>query len=129
MAVSHFIYDRDRSRAPQMSQFFAPENNITEEPEDDVDTQKKEKEMEKTRQRLDSLTIDSAVEEAVADLVPEEEILLKSCLDEIRDVVGDSFPDNLIVSHILHCKFNRERALDDILNGVQVGPTQLSRKF
>lgn len=111
----------DRSKGTQVSQFFNAENNITEEPEDEADTQ-----VERTRQRLDSLTIDTAVEEAIADLVPEEEILLKSCVDEIHDVVGDAYPHNTIVSHILHAKFNRERALDSLLNGLHVDPRALS---
>lgn len=111
-----------------MSQFFGKEDNISEEPEDDGEGQGS-KEVERTRQRLDSLTIDSAVQEAVADLVPEEEILLKSCLDEIHDVVGESFPDNVIISHILHAKFNREKALDSLLRGVTIDPTRLSREL
>lgn len=124
-AVSQYVYDRSKSN--QISQFMAADGDIQEEPEGEVEDSEMV-DVERTRQRLDSLTIDSVVDEAVADLVPEEEILLKSCVDEIHDVVGDTFPHKVIICHILHAKFNREKALDTLLSGVQIDPSSLISK-
>jgi len=100
----------DRSKQNPMSSYFTAEEDIAEEPEDDSVG---DPTMERTRKRLQSLTLETAV----ADLVPEEEILLKSCLEEIHDVVGDTVPDSIIITEILHHKFNVERALDAVLSG------------
>ncbi|CAG7821931.1 unnamed protein product [Allacma fusca] len=104
---SQYMYDRTKGHA--MGSYLRPEDDIAEEPEDDGDT-----DTTKTRERLDSLTIDTAL----ADLVPEEEILLKSCLEEIHNVVGDSIPEPVIVLSIIRSKFNTEKALDECLKGV-----------
>jgi hypothetical protein len=99
-----------------MSSYFATEDDIAEEPEEDGADPKV---IERTRKRLESITLESAV----ADLVPEEEVLLKSCLEEIHDVVGDSVPDSVIISQILRFKFNMEKALDAVLTGgVAINP-------
>ena len=101
----------DRSKQNPMSSYFTTEEDIAEEPEEDGSETSKN--VERTRKRLESMTLESAV----ADLVPEEEVLLKSCIDEIHDVVGDSVPDSVIISQILRFKFNMERALDAVLTG------------
>ena len=96
------MYDRSQ---PQQNPFF--EEDIAEEPEEDGEGDTK-----KVRERLDSLTIDAAV----ADLLPDEETLLKTCLEEIHNIVGDNIPDSVIIASILRCKFNVEKALDECLN-------------
>ena len=57
------------------------------------------------------------LEEATKNLLPEEEILLRSCIDEISSVVGDSVSDSIIIQQVLNFKFNTEKALDSILKG------------
>lgn len=118
--ASQYLYDRN-SRQTQLSHFVGHENDIVEEPEQEVETV--DKRLEKARQRLDSLSIESAV----AKLGVDEEIRLKHCLDTIRDVCGESVTDNQMKAHIIQANFNPERALDNILNGVELDPTAVLR--
>lgn len=119
--ATQYLYDR--SKSTQLAHFVAQEADIAEEPEEaDVDVGRT---LERTRQRLDSLTIESAV----ARLTSDDEVLLKSCLDAIHDVVGDSVPENVIIGHILQSKFDSEKALDSILSGAVVDPSTILRMF
>jgi len=110
-SASQYMYDR--SHVQQLSSFLGPEeDDIAEEPEDDGGDASG-KTVERTRRRLDSLTLESAI----TKLVPEEGMLLKSCLDEILDIVGDSIPESVIVANIMKSNFNVEKALDRCLKG------------
>jgi len=113
-SASQYLYNRGEPN--QISAFFAPEgDDIQEEPEDDV-----KRALDSTSERLQSLTLESAA----ANLLPEEEILLKSCLEEIQNVMGDSMPDAVIISQILRAKFNMEKALDACLRGATESKSQ-----
>lgn len=46
----------------------------------------------------------------------EEQVLLESCMDEIRNVVGDSISQRQLVETIMTHKFDCSKALDAILN-------------
>lgn len=46
----------------------------------------------------------------------DEQILLESCMDEIRNVVGDSVSERQLVETIMKHKFDCAKALDAILN-------------
>lgn len=80
--------------------------------------------MEETRQQLDAISLQNAV----ASLTAEEEVLLKSCLEAINDVIGDSIPDSIIISQILRFRFNTEKALDSLLKG-SIPETEVEGKF
>ncbi|XP_063967976.1 HBS1-like protein isoform X2 [Lytechinus pictus] len=45
-----------------------------------------------------------------------DEARLQSCLDEIRNVVGDTTPEHVLIDAVVANKFDYERALDAILN-------------
>ncbi|XP_070556541.1 HBS1-like protein isoform X4 [Ptychodera flava] len=49
-------------------------------------------------------------------LNPIDEAKLQSCLEEIRNIVGETVPEHIIIDSVLHFNFNYERALDAILN-------------
>lgn len=45
-----------------------------------------------------------------------DQVLLESCMDEIRNVVGDSTSERQLVETIMKHKFDCAKALDAILN-------------
>lgn len=45
-----------------------------------------------------------------------EEAQLRSCLDKIRDIVGDSVPDGVLVEAVIQNQFDVDKSLDVILN-------------
>lgn len=45
-----------------------------------------------------------------------DQVLLESCMDEIRNVVGDSVSQRQLVETIINHKFDCAKALDAILN-------------
>lgn len=45
-----------------------------------------------------------------------DQVLLASCMDEIRNVVGDSISERQLVETIMQHKFDCAKALDAILN-------------
>lgn len=92
--AEQFMYDR--SREAQMSAFFREEAGIAEEDEENADA-------EQASPRRPQL---SEVDEA----------RLQSCLDEIRNVVGDSAPEHVLVNTILRCGFDIHKSLDQVLN-------------
>jgi hypothetical protein len=116
------MYDRN-GRQTQLAHFVDHENDIVEEEPEEVEVESVDKRLEKARQRLDSITIESAIAKLGAD----QEIRLKHCLDTIRDVCGDSVTDNVMKAHIIQADFNPERALDNILTGVELDPTAVLR--
>lgn len=118
------MYDRAKSGKTQLSNFLSHEEDIVEVEEPGEDEERVEQRLENARKRLDSLTIEAAI----AKLGPDEEIRLKHCLDTIRDVCGESVSDNVIKAHIIQAKFDAERALDNILNGVELDPSAVLRK-
>lgn len=45
-----------------------------------------------------------------------DQVLLESCMDEIRNVVGDSVSERQMVETIMKHKFDCAKALDAVLN-------------
>lgn len=50
------------------------------------------------------------------DLCELDEVRLRSCLEEIRNVIGDSIPEHILIDSVLKNNFNFSKALDDVLN-------------
>ncbi|GLH00934.1 Elongation factor 1-alpha [Gryllus bimaculatus] len=95
---AQFMYDR--TRQPQISAFFSEQDNITEEDES----------LEQTNDRKNS---DCFIRPTLSDL---EEAKLRSCLEEIRNVIGDSISEKILVETVLKCDFNVNKSLDTILS-------------
>lgn len=52
-----------------------------------------------------------------------DQVLLESCMDEIRSVVGESISERQLVETIMKHKFDCAKALDAILNNTSETPT------
>jgi len=50
------------------------------------------------------------------DLCELDEVRLRSCLEEIRNVIGDSIPEHILIDSVMKNEFNFSKALDDVLN-------------
>lgn len=50
------------------------------------------------------------------DLNESEQVLLDSCMDEIRSIVGENTSERQLVETIMKHKFDCPKALDEILN-------------
>ncbi|ELT90052.1 hypothetical protein CAPTEDRAFT_178027 [Capitella teleta] len=55
-------------------------------------------------------------------LNPIDEARLNSCLEEMRNIVGETTPEHLMIDAVLRSDFNYEKALNDVLNS-QSGKT------
>lgn len=100
-SVQHFLYDR--SQGQQMSSFIHEENNIQEEDES------LEHDPCLTRQDSGSLPL------RIPPLGDLEKAQLYSCLDIIRDRMGDLIPEQTVIDTILATNFCAEKALDQLL--------------
>jgi len=49
-------------------------------------------------------------------LSDEDRVRLQSCLDEIRNVIGDSIPEQTVIKKILANDFDVNKALDAVLS-------------
>jgi hypothetical protein len=84
-----------------MSAFFNEENDIAE--EDESNTGSSEQIRHSAMYQRHGL---SEVDEA----------RLRSCLEEIHNVIGDSVPEQILVDTILQNEFNLDKALDAVLS-------------
>ncbi|CAH0600277.1 unnamed protein product [Chrysodeixis includens] len=102
--TSQWIYDRSRNQQA-ISHFMQSHNDIQEEPEDDV-AESSHPALER-RESMDfrSLNLDE-----------DDEAKLMSCLDELRNVIGDTISDNILIQTVIKHKFDFDKSLDDILN-------------
>ncbi|KAM3958272.1 translation elongation factor EF-1alpha (GTPase) HBS1 [Aphomia sociella] len=50
------------------------------------------------------------------NLDEEQETKLMSCLDELRNILGDTISENILIQSVLNHKFDYNKALDEILN-------------
>lgn len=55
-----------------------------------------------------------------------DQVLLESCMDEIRNVVGDTISEKHLVETIMKHKFDCAKALDVILNNTTTAATSSS---
>lgn len=97
--TSQWLYDRSKNQ--QAISHFIPEES-----EDDV----LDDSLQSTQQRRDSVDLRSL------NLQEEDEVKLKSCLDELRNVLGDTVSDNVLIQTVLDHNFDFNKALDKILN-------------
>jgi elongation factor 1 alpha-like protein len=84
-----------------MSAFFNEENDIAEEDESSTESSKQVRDS-KTCQRHGLSDVDEA--------------RLRSCLEEIRNVIGDSVPEQILIDSVLQNEFNLNKALDAVLS-------------
>ncbi|KAG8225168.1 hypothetical protein J437_LFUL002868, partial [Ladona fulva] len=100
-SVEQFLYDRNKRQ--QMSAFLGPEEEIAEEDEDEDMEKGASPEHSKTDRRTLNLNdIDQA--------------RLQSCLEEVRNVIGDSVSEQSLIDAALSCDFNFEKVLNLVLN-------------
>lgn len=57
------------------------------------------------------------------ELNDEDRVRLNSCMDEIRNIVGESATDKQLVEAIMKHGYNFDLALDDVLNSTKTPPT------
>nr|WRK57540.1 Hbs1 protein [Recilia dorsalis] len=92
------MYDRS-NRQTQISAFITEEEDI-EEVDEDI-------EPEVERRHSDSFRY--------PQLSDVDEARLRSCLDEIHSVIGDSIPENIVVETVIEKQFDLAQALDALL--------------
>ncbi|XP_075981678.1 translation elongation factor EF-1alpha (GTPase) HBS1 [Anticarsia gemmatalis] len=102
--TSQWIYDRNRSQQA-ISHFMESHNDIQEEAEEDLADSSHPALERRESMDLRSLNLDE-----------EEETKLMSCLDELRNVIGDTVAENILIQTVLKHKFDYNKALDEILN-------------
>lgn len=100
---SQFLYDRSRNQQA-ISNFMEQHSNIQEEAEDDSVMSPR------SLDRRDSIDLRSL------NLEEDDEARLMSCLDELRNVLGDSIPDNILIKTVMSHQFEFSKALDELLN-------------
>lgn len=103
--TAQWIYDRSRNQQA-ISSFIEPHNRIAEEVEDDTSNSGHQR-----LERRDSLDIRSL------NLDEDSETKLMSCLDELRNIVGDTIGDNILIHAVIKHNFDFNKALDEALNG------------
>lgn len=57
------------------------------------------------------------------NLNEEDQVRLDSCMDEIRNVVGDTASERQLVETIMNCNYDCAQALDAILNQTTSQPS------
>lgn len=96
--TSQWLYDRSKNQ--QAISHFIPEES-----EDDV----LDDSLQPTQARRESVDLRSL------NLQEEDEAKLMSCLDELRNVLGDTVSDNILIQTVLDHNFDFNKALDMIL--------------
>jgi hypothetical protein len=89
----------DRTKPSEMAAFIKDKDGIIEEDED-AEEPLEQSLSPQTRPQLNDI----------------DEARLQSCLDEIRNVIGDSIPERILVSTIVRNGFDIHRSLDAVLN-------------
>lgn len=99
-----WIYDRARGQA-SLDNFFAKNDDIQEELEEDEEDPAKE------RDRRDSENFQ------MSDLNDLEKSKLLSCMDEIRNIIGETYSDRKLTEVIIANDYDFNKALDTLLKG------------
>ncbi|XP_058823251.1 protein HBS1-like [Topomyia yanbarensis] len=112
-----WIYDREKGQR-NMSEFLANHRDIAEEDDEQLkaECEQSEKEMQKLQRR------DSECYQ-IPQLDDEDRVRLVSCMEEIRNIIGESITDRQLVEAIMKHNYDFNKALDDILNSSKTPPT------
>lgn len=102
--TAQFMYDRSQNQQA-VSHFVESHDNIQEETEEEAESSS-----QPAMQRRESMDFRSL------NLGEDDEAKLMSCLDELRNVLGDTISENLLIQSVLNHKFDFTKALDEILN-------------
>lgn len=96
-----FMYDRSNRQSAQISAFLREEDDIAEEDESfEIGTKvEKEEELNKRPQLSDI-----------------DEARLQSCLDEVRNIIGEAISEHIVVETIIQCQFDLPHILDKLLS-------------
>lgn len=101
--AEQWMYDRSRNQQA-VANFLDSRNDIQEETEEQTEA------AHRSCERRESVDLRGL------NLSEDDEAKLMSCLDELRNVLGDTIPENILVQSVLKHRFNYDKALDEILN-------------
>lgn len=101
-----------------MSSYIASHRDIQEENEEDADG---DTETRHDKQRRDSENFQFPVLNDV------DKAKLLSCIDEIRNVVGESVSEQQLVETIMKFKYDATKALDSVLTATTTPPKSLNK--
>lgn len=101
--AKQWIFDRERGRA-SLELFHQQNQDIQEEEDDEM------AEYNNKKDRRDSENFQ------IPDLTDEDRAKLLSCMEEIRNIVGDTFSDKKLYDAILSSNYDFNKALDAVLN-------------
>lgn len=101
---SQWLFDRTRN-SQAISNFLDSHDDIQEEAEEETSVA-----------FPPALTRRESVDIRSLNLDEDDEAKLMSCLDELRNVLGDTVSENVLIQSVIHHKFDFNKALDDILN-------------
>jgi len=96
VTAAEFMFDRTRQH--QMSAFFNEENDCH------------------VRSSKHDMSVGDREKQKNHALCELDEVRLRSCLEEMRNVIGDSIPEHILIDSVLKNEFNFSKALDDVLN-------------
>ncbi|XP_026763986.2 protein HBS1 [Galleria mellonella] len=102
--TDQWIYDRSRNQQA-ISHFLDSHHNIQEEIEDEVPDASHS-----------SLERRESVDLRRLNLDEEQETKLMSCLDEMRNILGDTISENILIQSVLNHNFDYNKALDEVLS-------------
>uniref|UniRef100_A0A182THC7 Tr-type G domain-containing protein n=1 Tax=Anopheles melas TaxID=34690 RepID=A0A182THC7_9DIPT len=117
--ASQWIYDRAKGQQ-SMSEFLANNRDIEEEDDDELAA-------ETGREGTAHKRRDSECFQ-MPELNDEDRARLMSCMDEIRDIVGETCSDRQMVEAIMKHDYECSKALDEILNSNKTPPAALGAK-
>lgn len=109
--ANQYLFDRARGES-SLNRFLSNNEDIQEQDEDDLEFDGK--------QRRDSENFQFP---EVNDI---EKAKLMSCMEEVRNIIGDSYSDKRIIDAIMISDYDFSKALDMLLN--DISRTQPSRK-
>ena len=99
--ANQYLFDRARGES-SLNRFLSDNGDIQEQDEDDLEFDGK--------QRRDSENFQ------LPDVSDIERAKLMSCMEEIRNIIGDSYSDKRIIDAIQLNKYDFSKALDMLLN-------------
>ncbi|KAK2181185.1 hypothetical protein NP493_407g03006 [Ridgeia piscesae] len=103
--AAQFLYDR--TQQPSLSSYMRSQEN-EEIPEED-------EELEHEVDEAGVSSLHDSFHFHQLGLSPADEVRLKGCLDEMRNILGESVPESVMVTAILRANFDSNAAADDVL--------------